>query len=121
MEWLSRARSDLALSRIPLPDGATYEDLCFHAQQAAEKAIKALYRAEGLAFRYTHDIAELLNGLAAEGVDIPEAVLESVELTTYAWQARYPGLQEPTTDEDHVRAISLADSVVTWVAAQVEG
>jgi HEPN domain-containing protein len=40
-EWLNRARSNLsrAQSRIP---GVYLEDLCFDAQQAAEKAIKAL-------------------------------------------------------------------------------
>ena len=119
-EWLGRARSDLALARIPLPSGGAYEDLCFHAQQAAEKAIRALYRARRSEFRYTHDIAELLNGLKASGVDIPEAAREAVELTTYAWQARYPGLQEPTTVEDHVRAVALADRVVTWVSSQIE-
>lgn len=43
-DWLRRARSDLALAKVPLPEGALYEDLCFHAQQAAEKAIKAVYR-----------------------------------------------------------------------------
>lgn len=43
-EWLARARGDLALARVPLPAGGFYEDLCFHAQQAAEKAIKAVYR-----------------------------------------------------------------------------
>jgi len=43
-DWLRRARSDLALAKAPLPSGALYEDLCFHAQQAAEKAIKAVYR-----------------------------------------------------------------------------
>ena len=31
-DWLARARSDLALACLPLPQGAFYEDLCFHAQ-----------------------------------------------------------------------------------------
>lgn len=39
-EWLTRARSDLALARAH-PEGVLLEDLCFHAQQAAEKTIKA--------------------------------------------------------------------------------
>jgi len=54
-DWLRRARSDLALAKMPLPDGTLYEDLCFHAQQAAEKAIKSVYRSQGCEFRYTHD------------------------------------------------------------------
>jgi HEPN domain-containing protein len=42
-DWMARAKSDLALAQVPLPKGAFYEDLCYHAQQAAEKALKAVY------------------------------------------------------------------------------
>ena len=79
-EWVARARGDLALAAAPLPEGAFYEDLCFHAQQAAEKAVKAVYRARGLKFAYIHDIAELLGSLEREGVDIPDDVRESAVL-----------------------------------------
>jgi HEPN domain-containing protein len=41
-DWLTRAEGDLALARAPLPEGAFHEDLCFHAQQAAEKSLKAV-------------------------------------------------------------------------------
>jgi len=40
--WLENARADLALARSPLPLGGLYEHLCFHAQQAAEKSLKAV-------------------------------------------------------------------------------
>jgi HEPN domain-containing protein len=40
-EWLNRARSSLAKTRIR-GDEIYLEDLCFDAQQAAEKAIKAI-------------------------------------------------------------------------------
>ena len=36
-EWLNRARSNLALAKNRIPD-VYIEDLCFEAQQAAEKA-----------------------------------------------------------------------------------
>jgi len=42
-DWLKRARSALNLSRIDKSKDIVYENLCFQAQQAAEKAIKALY------------------------------------------------------------------------------
>ena len=35
-DWLARAKGDLALAKVDLPQGGFYEDLCFHAQQAAE-------------------------------------------------------------------------------------
>jgi HEPN domain-containing protein len=41
-DWLARAEGDRALVSAPLPEGAFYEDLCFHAHQAAEKALKGV-------------------------------------------------------------------------------
>jgi HEPN domain-containing protein len=49
-EWLNRARSNLARAGDPVP-GVYLEDLCFDAQQAAEKAIKAVIIARGERFR----------------------------------------------------------------------
>ena len=65
-EWLNRARSDLALARTERPD-VYLEDLCFHAQQAVEKAVKALLIAHQVDFPYTHDIAQLLTLLENAG------------------------------------------------------
>ena len=42
-EWLNRARSNLVKARHRMPE-VYLEDLCFEAQQAAEKAIKAVKR-----------------------------------------------------------------------------
>ena len=36
-EWLARARSDLALAKIPLPSGGAYEDLCFFTPSRRQK------------------------------------------------------------------------------------
>ncbi|MEJ5375378.1 MAG: HEPN domain-containing protein [bacterium] len=58
-DWLARARGSLAMARQPKPAEAFWEDYCFQAQQAAEKAIKAIYQHKGLVFRRTHDIEEL--------------------------------------------------------------
>ncbi|MGH9469147.1 MAG: HEPN domain-containing protein [Terriglobia bacterium] len=111
-DWLRRARSDLALAEMPLLDAVLYEDLCFHCQQAAEKAIKAVYRSNGREFRYTHDLTELLDGLAAHGISIPEDVREAVDLTPFAWQALYPGPAEPVTQTEYQHAAALAERVV---------
>ena len=113
-DWLTRAAGDLALASAPLPAGALLEDLCFHAQQAAEKAIKAVYRHRGIAFRYTHDIAELLNGLAAHVGGLPSDVMEAAELSPYAWQSRYPGTAEPVTEAEYQRSLLHARAALEW-------
>ncbi len=120
-DWLSRARSDLAIAKVPLPEGAVYEDLCFHAQQAAEKAIKAVYRANGLVFRYTHDLEELLRGLQERGIVVPAEVKAAADLSDFAWEARYPRIGEPVGQSDYLEAVTLAERVVRWAQTQVKG
>ena len=119
-DWLARAEGDLALARTPLPMGGFYEDLCFHAQQAAEKAIKAVYLHHGLIFRYTHDLGELMEGLLQQGISVPEAVRSCIFLTSYAWSARYPGLDELATAGEHANALEKASVVVAWAETIVK-
>ncbi len=91
-EWLARAKGDLALASTSLPEGGFYEDLCFHAQQAAEKALKSIYLHHGWTFRYVHDLEELITGFRHYGMNIPSDIEEAVILINYAFEARYPGL-----------------------------
>src|SRR5947209_19510765 len=61
-EWLNPAKSNLAQAKEPLPE-VYLEDLCFNAQQAVEKAIKAVFLQHGLNFPHIHDLAQLLTGV----------------------------------------------------------
>jgi len=119
-DWLRRARSSLARARQEKPDEVLYEDLCFDAQQAVEKALKALLVSRGVPFRFVHDIGELLEGVAAGGIRIPEGLRDASELTEYAVEARYPGLYEPVSEEEWRRAVTSAEAVVTWVESQID-
>ncbi|MCS6888432.1 HEPN domain-containing protein [Chloroflexus sp.] len=110
-EWLRRARSDLAIASIPLPPDGVYEDLCFHAQQAAEKAIKAIYQHYQWRFDYTHDIKELLAGLHRKGLAIPPEINEAATLTIFAHQLRYPSVAEPVSEQECAAAVALARQV----------
>jgi len=119
--WLVRARSDLALARAALnvPD-VLLEDACFHTQQCAEKALKALLIRREIAFPYTHVVETLLDILAGAGVDVPPEVDEAVVLTQYAVQARYPGAWGPVTTSEAEFALRVAGRVLTWVEAQLK-
>lgn len=70
--WLQYANSDLELARISKPQNVLFETLCFHAQQAAEKAIKALLIAKKITFPKTHSIRMLLDLLPPEVKQSPE-------------------------------------------------
>ena len=117
--WLARAEGHLALARLPKPSGAFWEDLAFHAQQAAEFALKAVYQHRGIAFRFTHSIEELGSGLEAAREPIPDEVRDAVILTRYAVHARYPGAGLPVSRKEYESAVSLAAAVVAWARTVV--
>jgi len=113
-EWLNRARSNLAQSKLRAPE-VYLEDLCFNAQQAAEKAIKALLIKLGIRFPYTHDMTELLTLLEQAEQIIPEEIKRAGALSDYAVESRYPGLAEPVTEEEYQETVNTAEQVVHWV------
>lgn len=117
-EWLNRARSNLIQASVAV-DGVYLEDLCFQAQQAAEKALKALLLHRGIAFPYVHDLAQLIRLLLERDEDIPEAVREAARLSDYAVETRYPGTAEPVTREEYLELLALAEGVVLWVEQQL--
>jgi HEPN domain-containing protein len=120
-EWLNRARSNLARAKEGISiEGVYLEDLCFDAQQAAEKAIKALLIHLGMRFPYTHDLAELLTIVEQTGQAIPKQVKGAARLTDYAVEPRYPGLFEPVTHEEYEDAVVVAEEVVSWVRKVIE-
>ncbi len=52
-DWLRHASSDLELARIGRNSKVLHEDLCFHAQQAADKAVKAVLLWKSIPFPKT--------------------------------------------------------------------
>jgi HEPN domain-containing protein len=120
--WLARARSDLALARVALaaPD-VLLEDACYHTQQCAEKALKALLVFYQIDFPRTHVLEALLDLLKQAGTAVPPLVDEAVELTQYAVQARYPGVWEPVTRAEAEFAIRVSTWVLDWAEEQLAG
>ena len=112
-EWLNRAKSNLAMAMNRTPD-VYLEDLCFEAQQAAEKAIKAAMIMRGIDFPYVHDLARLLSLLEAAGEPVPETIMQAEELTQYAMTTRYPSIEQPVTEADYREAVRIAEAVVRW-------
>jgi len=111
--WLSNAYADLAIARIPLPQGGLYEHLCFHAQQAAEKSLKAVLLKMGVSFPFTHSLQALIDLLPA-GAARSLVPTDVVDLSPYAVTTRYPGESEPVTEAEYRDALRLAESAVTW-------
>lgn len=113
--WLKRAKSNLIRAGQPKSEEVFWEDLCFDAQQAVEKSLKALLLFYNIPFRFVHDIAELLTGLEQNGINLPEQIRAAAELSDYAVETRYPGPMEPVSEEEYKEAVKIAEMVVSWV------
>jgi len=92
----------------PLQHGA-----CFHAEQCAEKYLKAVLVLHGKAFPKTHDLLALSNLCAQAGVIVPVDADELDRLSAYAVQVRYPG-EGPRLEEAR-HAMEVAKAVRRFV------
>lgn len=119
--WLRRARSDLVIARKALAGRDELDPwvASFHAQQAAERYLKAALVIEQIRFARTHEL-ERLRPLLPTGWALPDQ--EALAgLSRFAVAGRYPeGMfdagAEPTW-ADAEDAVRLADSVQTGILA----
>jgi len=110
-QWLEHAEEDLRLAKhaFRLSSSCPYKLVAFHAQQCAEKYLKAFLALKKVDFPYTHNISLLLemsSGHTAWVKDLREAEI----LTDYAVTARYPGA-EKVTKKDAELAVKTAVKV----------
>jgi HEPN domain-containing protein len=114
--WLQRADSNLEIARRARGEKVFLEDLCFEAQQAAEKALKALLIYLSGDYPKVHAFTLLLERLE-QYVAVPEPIREIIELSDYAVQIRYPGDYYPVSEYE--RALELAERVLRWVRSHI--
>jgi HEPN domain-containing protein len=91
--------------------------VAFHAQQAAEKYLKALLTLRQIEFPKTHVIERLLLLLRASDPAVTEALDEASWLTPFGAEIRYPGDVPDTEPGDETRAHRLAKKVRDAVMA----
>ncbi len=118
--WLAYARSDLnagfALLRVPehYPRQA-----CFLAQQAAEKALKAILVLLEIEFPFTHDL-DRLRDLLPEGWRVKSKQPDLADLTIWAVEARYPGDMPDVVEAEAQHALQLAEAVYQTIADDLQ-
>jgi HEPN domain-containing protein len=118
-DWLRYAVSDLEFAKMSGAPNVMLESLCYHAQQCAEKALKAALVAYGAPIPKTHSIGLLLDLLSAQ-TSIPNDVEQAAILTDYAVMCRYPGDAEPVTQLEYEQALHLTEAVLTWAEQIIE-
>ncbi|MCL2148214.1 MAG: HEPN domain-containing protein [Methanomassiliicoccaceae archaeon] len=98
--YVDKAKSDLMTMDI-LRSYEEYpkDSLCFHAQQYAEKMIKAKLADMGIPPSKTHDLVLLLEAFP-DSPEIQRAIEIASELGAYAVDVRYPGVKAVRISEE---------------------
>ena len=118
--WFNSALKTLESARVDHAHGF-YSWACFKAQQAAEKAVKALLW--GLGFPRTgHSLSLLISKLEEIMGNIPKPVVEKcMRLNKYYIPTRYPDAwsegipEEQYTESESQEALAMAEEVLKWV------
>ncbi len=117
-DWLRYATSDLLVAASPPQSGVLLETLAFHAQQAAEKALKAaLLHLTGEEPPFTHSLTRLLSALAPYAANLPLDPAAAEALTRYAVLARYPADLGELNHAEWQQALADARATVAWATA----
>lgn len=111
-QLLDLAREDLAAAKaLNEAEGVSASKSGFNAQQAVEKALKALLAGRGEDFPFTHDIAVLIELCEDQDFQLPDDLREADRLTPYAAALRY-GMGDP--------AAVTSDEAMRWAALAIE-
>ena len=120
---LAKAAQDEYVLDAMLDDpDAPLEVFGFHAQQTAEKLLKAILSHADIVYPRTHQLVELLDLATDHGLQLPAETEELRYLTPFAVEFRYdvlPGDEQQGLDKKAVRR-ELA-RLRTWVEAQIQG
>ena len=119
--WLKQAHNDLALAELAKDNGFMAQ-ACYHASQAAEKALKGALLELGIEPPHTHVLNELVQRLGNTGLNV--ATLDALPLrglSRMAIQSRYPVDTTAPADlfdrTDAEQAIKTAEAVLDVVAS----
>lgn len=110
LDWAEYAERDWEVAKVlirrkrPLTTNS-----CYHAQQSAEKYLKALLVSKGVDFPKTHDLSTLNTLCNDAGILTGFSPKALTLLTDYAVTARYPG--EAPTPEDAKESLEIAKAV----------
>ncbi len=116
---LARAVDDETLVRKVNSDTDVADAIVgFHAQQAAEKLIKAVLAARGVVFMKSHALGYLIGLVEENDIEAPAELSEADVLSPWAVEFRYEGDEPPALDR--LAALSLVEKLRTWAETEIK-
>jgi HEPN domain-containing protein len=119
-EWLGRAQADMHGAKVAMTGTPLIaEHVCFHSQQAVEKALKAFLVHHGVDFPWTHQIGLLLDLCRERDHSFERLMADAAPMTEYAVRWRYPFFGPPPSVEQAGLALATARGVLAFVLARL--
>ena len=120
--WILKAESDLKTSKDEMATEEPATDtICFHAQQCAEKFLKAFLIFHGKEIRKTHDLAEIISDCLELDPGFQELLdLQAHTLTEFSVEFRYPSEVLFPSLEEARAAVEIAEKVRAFVLKKLE-
>jgi HEPN domain-containing protein len=118
-EWLERADLESPPRRARTSDPTAAGGAAYHAQQAAEKALKAFLAAHNIPFPLTHNLTVLLPLCQALDPTFGQFGVVAATLTPFATQFRYPGGPLEPAIGDAQQRVQDAAGLVSFVRQQL--
>jgi HEPN domain-containing protein len=116
--WLRKADSDVTTASLCIEREQALDTACFHAQQAAEKCLKAYLTAYAIDFPFVHNLEKLIELCARRDASFFSIKTLSQELTPYAVELRYDAEFWPAL-ETAAQALSAAITIRDFVVERL--
>lgn len=114
--WINKAEEDITLALLAIhQQPALVYGATFHAQQCAEKYLKAILASHDRPPPRTHDLVALADLCRSVGVAVAVDDDQLALLTYYAAQVRYPG-DDPTVEHAQI-AVRIAQTIRQFTRA----
>jgi HEPN domain-containing protein len=118
--WLDYARNDIDAARALLRDPDLFpRQVCFLAQQAAEKALKAILIYLEIEFPFSHDL-DRLRDMVPDGWRVKEEYPDLADLSIWAIEGRYPGDMPDVSETDAQDALQTAEALYRTITEDLE-
>jgi len=117
---LSKANNDLVAAEAILATGRAFDAVCFHAQQAVEKSLKAILALYDVEYPWRHDLAELITLVRPLTSTLRDLENSIIEMTPFAVEVRYDAEFEPSQSEAE-KALRVAQEVYQRAQETLQG
>jgi HEPN domain-containing protein len=116
--WLQKAAHDVtAIERVMVGTRVPWDIVCFHAQQAAEKVLKAFLVFHGQTPPKSHDCGYLLIDCAKIAPSLASLQADCRYVTRYGVAPRYPDIGPDPTKKQAIDAIAAMNRIRAAVLA----